>query len=264
MLLYNQEKYQIPKRTKELRGQLYGYLYRMCDTITIESAQDIDPNRILVFSHPFEDWIFDYLREHPQQRFFHIDNGYIGNHRHKTPWYYRISYNSLQNTVVNSPDDTRTEFLELDEKIWRDWSDSGEYNLLVLPNQSNIFRYLGEDYTSWREKTIAHYQSLDIPLIIREKEGKRRQRYESIMELVEKSKKVIVYHSMTAVEALCMGKPVEVLGQSAVEHWNNQFGFDRTELLRHIAWSQFDRHDFESGLAWRLSFDYQVNRVDNK
>ena len=29
--------------------------------------------------------------------FFYIDNGYIGNHRYKKPWYYRISYNCLQN-----------------------------------------------------------------------------------------------------------------------------------------------------------------------
>ena len=72
------------------------------------------------------------------------------------------------------------------------------------------------------------------------------------------AKKVITYHSMAAVEALCLGKPIEILGQSAVEHWQNQHGFDRKFMLEHIAWSQFSRAEYQDGTAWKCTFKYQV------
>ena len=78
------------------------------------------------------------------------------------------------------------------------------------------------------------------------------------MELLRKAKKVITYHSMAAVEALCLGKPIEILGQSAVQHWQNKINFNRDEMLEHIAWSQFDRSAYQSGTAWRCTFEYQV------
>jgi predicted nuclease with RNAse H fold len=105
---------------------------------------------------------------------------------------------------------------------------------------------------------VRHYDSLPEKLIIREKEGKRRQRFESILPLMTNAKKVITYHSMAVVEALCLGKRIEVLGQSAVQHWQGQFGFDRNEMLEHIAHSQFKRDEFASGLAWDITFKYQV------
>lgn len=261
MLHYRDAKFQIPKRCIELRGQLFGFLVRMCDTKIIEKPEDIEEDRFLCFSHPFENWVFEHLIKNRKQKFFHLDNGYIGNHRHKTPWYYRVSYNSLQNTKVRKPPHSRREFIEIDEHLWKPWAkkNSGEYNLLVLPQESNIFRYLGENYHQWRENTIKKYEAEDVPLVIREKIGKRAQRFVEIPKLIKKAKKVIVYHSMTAVEAICMGKPIEVLGQSAVQHWQGQHGFDREEMLEHIAWSQFDRSNFESGFAWDHTFRYQVN-----
>ena len=65
---------------------------------------------------------------------------------------------------------------------------------------------------------------------------------------------------MAAVESLCLGKPIEILGQSVVQHWQNQFGFKREEMLEHIAWSQFSRDEYENGTAWRCTFDYQVEQ----
>ena len=75
-----------------------------------------------------------------------------------------------------------------------------------------------------------------------------------------RAKKVITYHSMAVVEALCLGKPIEVLGQSAVQHWQKQYGFDRTEMLEHIAYSQFKRDEFANGDAWAITFKYQVEQ----
>lgn len=254
-------KFQVPTNTKQVRGQVTGYLFRKFDCIEIENKDQIEDDRYLVFSHPFDDWVLDAITENKNLNFFHIDNGYIGNSRHKTPWYYRITYNDMQNVNVKSIPFSRLDKLEIDENLWNDaWSTEGEYNLLVMPNQSNIFKYLGQDYEQWRAKTIAHYESLHVPLIVREKEGKRRERFESIVPLMQNAQKVITYHSMAVVEALCLGKPIEVLGQSAVQHWQNKTGFDRNEMLEHIAWSQFSRSEFGSGIAWERTFEYQVNK----
>ena len=256
-----QYKFQIPKNSKELRGQLFSDLYKNYDTITIERPEDIELDRYLAFSHPFDDWIFDTISRDRRINFFHLDNGYIGNHNHKTPEYYRVSYNSLQNTKVQKPvGKSRIQNLEIDDNLWKDWNEEGEYNLLVMPNNSNIFKYLGEDYSTWRTNTVRHYDSLSEKLIIREKEGKRRQRFQEILPMMLNAKKVITYHSMAVVEALCLGKPIEVLGQSAVQHWQGQFGFDRDPMLEHIAHSQFSRKEYEDGTAWEITFKYQVEQ----
>jgi len=254
-------KFQVPTNTKKVRGQVTGYLFRKFDCIEIENKDQIEEDRYLVFSHPFDDWVLDTITKNKNLNFFHIDNGYIGNSRHKTPWYYRITYNDMQNVNVQSTPFSRLDKLEIDDNLWSDkWTPNGDYNLLVMPNQSNIFKYLGDDYEQWRSKTIAYYKSLDVPLIIREKEGKRKQRFESIVPLMKNAQKVITYHSMAAVEALCIGKTIEILGQSAVQHWQNKTEFDRNEMLEHIAWSQFSRSEFGSGIAWERTFEYQVEK----
>lgn len=255
-------KFQVPENSRKLRGQLFTHLYRLCDVKTISGPEEIEKDRYLAFSHPFDDWVFDAIIKDKKINFFHIDNGYIGNHRHKTPWHYRISYNSLQNTTVKKVSHSRINLLEIDDKLWSDdWNLDGDYNLIVLPNQSNIFKYLGEDYDSWKQKTLDYYNSLDVPLVVREKgKKKRRKRYEEILPMMSNSKKVITYHSMAAVEALCLGKPIEILGQSAVQHWQNKTNFNRKEMLEHIAWSQFNRDEYTNGIAWDLTFEYQVNR----
>ena len=253
-----QYKFQVPINSKQLRGQLFQYLYKSCDVKTIECAEDLEEDRLLAFSHPFDNWVFEAITKNKNINFFHIDNGYIGNHNYKKPWYYRISYNSLQNTKVKPIQYSRKDLLEVDKSLWSEWNEKGNYNLLVMPNPSNIFKYLGKDYTTWRRDTVKYYEGLKVPVKIREKEGKRRARFQSILPLMRDAKKVITHHSMAAVEALCLGKPIEILGESAVQHWQGQFGFDRTQMLEHIAWSQFSREEFQDGLAWKCTFKYQV------
>ena len=54
-----------------------------------------------------------------------------------------------------------------------------------------------------------------------------------------------------------LGKPIEILGESSVQHWQNQTNFDRQEMLEHIAHSQFNRDEFADGTAWRVTMQYQ-------
>ena len=70
----HQYKFQIPKGSKELRGQLFSYLYKHCDVKTIERPEEIEKDRYLAFSHPFDDWVFDAIRRDPSINFFHLDN----------------------------------------------------------------------------------------------------------------------------------------------------------------------------------------------
>ena len=80
---------------------------------------------------------------------------------------------------------------------------------------------------------------------------------------------------MAAVESLCLGKPIEILGQSVVQHWQNQFGFKREEMLEHIAWSQFifssdfkriteDRFQFFTHLTTRIPRADQPRRQNRR
>ena len=135
-------KFQVPENSKKLRGQLFTFLYANCDVKTITKSTEIEKNRILAFSHPFDDWVFDAITKDKDINFFHLDNGYIGNKLHKRPMYYRVSYNSLQNIKVKPHKSSRKHLLEIDKDLWADWDSGGDYNLLVMPNQSNIFKYM--------------------------------------------------------------------------------------------------------------------------
>ena len=56
-------KFQIPENSRKLRGQLFTFLYTNCDVKTISSPKEIEQDRYLVFSHPFDDWVFDCIIE---------------------------------------------------------------------------------------------------------------------------------------------------------------------------------------------------------
>ena len=126
---------------------------------------------------------------------------------------------------------------------------------MPLPNK--LFTWFGKDYNTWREQVLAEYPHA----LVRDKPGgraSRQQRFQDIVPLISSSRKVITHHSMAAVEALCLGKPVEILGESAVEHWQNKTNFDRTDMLEHIAHSQFSRDEFRDGTAWHVTMEYQL------
>ena len=248
-------KLQIPAESIRIREQLFGYLLANYDCKIIKDSSDIEVERTLVFSAPFDNYLQQAIKTH-NINFFYIDNGYIGNHNYKKPWYYRISYNSLQNTRVGTFGTSRIHTLELDDR-WEDWNTDGDYDLLVMPLPNKLFTWFGKDYDTWREQVLAEYPHA----LVRDKPGgraSRQQRFQDIVPLIQNSRKVITHHSMAAVEALCLGKPVEILGESAVQHWQDKTNFDRTDMLEHIAHSQFSRDEFRDGTAWHVTMEYQL------
>ena len=254
-------KLQIPAESIRIREQLFGYLLANYDCKIIKDSSDIEVERTLVFSAPFDNYLQQAIKQH-SINFFYIDNGYIGNHNYKKPWYYRVSYNQLQNTRIGQFGNSRIHTLELDGR-YEDWNADGDYNLLVMPLPNKLFSWFGKDYEAWRVETIQHYENQDTYCKVRDKPGgraSRQERFRDILPLIRGAKKVITHHSMAAVEALCLGKPIEILGESAVEHWQNQTNFDRQEMLEHIAHSQFSRDEFADGTAWQVTMDYQLHK----
>jgi hypothetical protein len=254
-------KLQIPAESIRIREQLFGYLLANYDCKIIKDSSDIEVERTLVFSAPFDNYLQQAIKQ-LSINFFYIDNGYIGNHNYKKPWYYRVSYNQLQNTRIGQFGNSRIHTLELDGR-YEDWNADGEYNLLVMPLPNKLFSWFGKDYEAWRAETIQHYLNQDTYCVVRDKPGgraSRQERFRDILPLIRGAKKVITHHSMAAVEALCLGKPIEILGESAVQHWQNQVNFNRQEMLEHIAHSQFSRDEFADGTAWQVTMDYQFYR----
>jgi len=252
-------KLQIPAETQRRRGQYFPYLLNNFDCIIINDETEVDPDRTVVWGTPFDNYVHQAIKKY-KLNYFYMDNGYIGNWNYKKPWYVRICYNNLQNAKLGTPGKSRIHTLELDG-WYEDWNSDGEYNLFMTPLDNKFFSWFNRDYTLWRAETIARLESTGIPLVVRDKPGgraSRSHRFTELPDLIRKAKKVITHHSIGAVEAMLLGKPVEILGVSAVQHWQNKFGFDRTPMLEHIAHCQFSRDELEDGTAWKVTFDYQL------
>jgi len=243
-------KFQILKSTDESRGYLLTFVKHNYD-YKIVTKDTIEDERILIFSNPIVDG-FEVLKQHPNLKYLYIDNGYLGNHLKKRPNYYRISYNSLQNSDIKPVLFSRANKIPFGT---RPWSSNGNYNLLVCPGKTSpVWSFTNTNYSEWKQEMIDKFDNLKI----REKEGPRYPRFKTLWEDIADAKKVIVYHSMTAVEAMMLGKEVHVSGHSAVELYSNKYNYNRQPVIEHIAWSQFSRDEFLDGTAWQLTYEYQM------
>lgn len=254
-------KFQITERCLNSRGQLFNFLQKNFDVKIISHADEVSLDRIFLICHPIDIWILDVVKKY-NLNFFTFDNGYIGNHRYKKCNYYRISYNSFQNTTVKSVDYSRIDTLEIDNTIWREWNTSGDYELVVLPKKQHynkLFYFMDIDFPKWLDDSITFYKNRPDTIVRLKPLQKRKFRYNDIFDLISNSSKVITFHSMAAVEAICLGKPVQILGESVVSEWSNKDNVNRDEVLEHISWSQFSREEFDNGVAWDCTFKYQIN-----
>lgn len=243
-------KFQILKSTEESRGYLLRFVKRNFDCKVV-TKDKIEQDRILIFSNPIIDG-FDVLKKYPELDYLYIDNGYLGNHLEKRPMYYRMSYNSLQNANIKPVPYSRSNTIQFKTQPW---SSKGDYNLLVCPGEkSPVWDYTNNNYHEWKERMVEKFDNLKI----REKTGPRFPRFKTLWEDIADAKRVIVYHSMTAVEAMMMGKEVHVSGHSAMELYSDKYNYNREPLIEHIAWSQFSREEFFDGTAWNLTYEYQM------
>lgn len=243
-------KFQILKSTDESRGYLLRFVKRNYD-YKIVTKETVEDERILIFSHPISEG-FEVLKQNPNLNYLYIDNGYLGNHLEKRPNYYRISYNSLQNPNIKPVLFSRKETIPFQIKPW---NTLGEYTLLVCPGKTSpVWNFTNTNYEIWKEQMISKFNNIKV----REKEGPRFPRFKTLWEDIDQAKEVVVYHSMTAVEAMMLGKRVHVSGHSAIELYSDKYNYNREPVIEHIAWSQFSREEFENGTAWKLTYEYQI------
>ena len=67
-------KLQIPAESIRIREQLFSYLLENYDCKVISNTQDIELERTLVFSAPFDNYLQQAIKQH-KINFFYIDNG---------------------------------------------------------------------------------------------------------------------------------------------------------------------------------------------
>jgi len=192
--------------------------------------------------------------------FYYIDNGYFGNLRTKT--YFRIIKNHVHDIrdVVDRPGD-RLAQCELQLKKLT----PGRKILLAPPSLKSLTMW-NMTPEQWIEDTVTEIKKhSDRPIEIRFKRPRGDRLKENTMEeaLADDVHCLITYNSVSAVEAVMLGKPAFVLGPNAARAVSNTdlsmlenpkfpTADERDAWLRHLSYSQFTFAEMSSGYAWKI------------
>lgn len=192
--------------------------------------------------------------------FYYIDNGYIGNGQAKT--YFRIIKNHVHDirAIIERPGDRLARCsIRLKPKS------SGSKILIAPPSQKSLSLW-GMDPEVWVAETVAHLrQHTDRPIEIRLKRSRAERMTENTMEeaLADDVYCLVTYNSVSAVEAVMLGKPAITLGPNAATVVSNsqisdveKLSFPDDDLrqawLRHLSYSQFTFTEMSDGTAWKI------------
>jgi hypothetical protein len=195
-------------------------------------------------------------------KFYNLDSGYFGNKKTKT--IFRLSVNNFQNVnpIVDRPAD-RWERLALDQYSFEQGS-----SIVIVPPDRKIVNTLGlgsED--KWINDTVLKIKSFtDREIKIRKRPEPRADRVvlNTFKDFIKDDTFCVVgYSSNALVEAAMHDLPVISLGHSATKSLYNYqlqdiekikpaYLSDKQAWLNHLAYSQFTREEFTSGLAWEL------------
>jgi hypothetical protein len=195
-------------------------------------------------------------------KFYNLDSGYFGNKKKKT--IFRLSVNNFQNVnpIIDRPSD-RWEKLNLDYHSFKQGS-----SIVIVPPDRKIVNTLelgSED--QWIDETVLKIKSFtDRPIKIRKRPEPRTDRIVSntFKDFIKNDTFCVVgYSSNALVEAAMHDIPVISLGHSAtkslytyqledIEKIKPAYPSDKQAWLNHLAYSQFNREELLSGLAWEL------------
>lgn len=191
--------------------------------------------------------------------FYYIDNGYFGNQGHKT--YFRIIQNNVHDIRPVIPRERdRLNRCNLQIKPFT----PGKKILLAPPSQKS-FSLWGIDQDQWIAETVAKIkQHTNRPIEIRLKRIREERLRENTMEeALQDAHCLVTYNSVSAVEAIMLGKPAFTLGPNAAVHVSLQdlskietpripTEDEREAWLRHLSYSQFTFTEMTDGTAWRI------------
>jgi hypothetical protein len=205
----------------------------------------------------FTPWIRQAMDE--GRTFYYIDNAYFGNHDRKN--YFRMIKNHVHDTrpVISRPRD-RLDQLNITIKPFQPGR-----KILLAPPSAKSFVLWNIDQDQWIQETIAEIQKhTDRPIEVRVKRKREdRMKSNTMEEALEDAHCLVTYNSVSAVEALMLGKPAITLGPNAagvlslhdlslIEKPYIPTEDEREAWLRHLSYSQFNFTEMSDGTAWRI------------
>jgi hypothetical protein len=192
--------------------------------------------------------------------FYYIDNGYIGNVDRKI--HFRIIKDHVHDIrpIIERPRD------RLDQLLFTMKKFTPGSKILVAPPSEKSFSLWNIDQQQWIDETIAEIKRhTDRPTEIRLKRTRDDRMRENTMEeaLADDVHCLVTYNSVSACEAIMLGKPAITLGPNAagvvssqtlseIENPRIPTEDEREAWLRHLSYSQFTFTEMSDGTAWRI------------
>lgn len=192
--------------------------------------------------------------------FYYIDNGYFGNHGRKN--FFRIIRNNVHDVrdIIERPSDR----LDLCHVQLKNFTPGRK--ILLAPPSVKSFTMWDIDQEQWIADTIAEIKKhTDRPIEVRQKRPRNdRMAVDTMEEALDNDVHCLVtYNSVSAVEAVMLGKPAITLGPNAagvvcsnsLSEIENPYipSYDeRDAWLRHLSYCQFTFTEMSDGTAWRI------------
>jgi len=193
--------------------------------------------------------------------FFYIDNGYLGNDQRKIR--FRIIKNQVHDIrpIIPRKRDRLDNCIGVKLKSF-----TPGRKILIAPPSEKSFTIWNINQERWISETMAEIQRYtDRPIEIRLKRSRHERFKENTMEeaLADDVHCLITYNSVSAVEAVMLGKPAITLGPNAagvlcsqslseIENPRIPTYDEREAWLRHLSYSQFTFAEMSNGTAWRI------------
>jgi hypothetical protein len=144
--------------------------------------------------------------------------------------------------------------------------------VLIAPPSVKSFSLWNIDQEHWIAETIKSIkQHTDRPIEIRLKRTRDDRMKENTMEeaLADDVHCLVTYNSVSAVEAIMLGKPAFTLGPNAagvlslddlskIEVPRIPTEDEREAWLRHLSYSQFTFTEMSDGTAWQILNNYDT------
>jgi hypothetical protein len=198
----------------------------------------------------------------------YIGRGYLGNHIGKGRWWWRYSINSWANTQLMPIPYSRWKLTELPKHPWKVKTIK---NILLCPSKMTGHVWGSNQNGNWTDQLMDKFPGATIR--IRAKERKSKLRWATLWSDLDWADLVIAQSSAITCEAFWYGKkvislepcPTWAAGRTFLDNWQDPTEpAGREQWHEHLAWSQFSRNEWETGIAFDLIEKYLGPVMDYK
>jgi len=190
----------------------------------------------------------------------YIGRGYLGNHIGKGRWWWRYSINGWANTQLMPVPYSRWDLLELPKHPWKVKTIK---NILLCPSKMTGHVWGSNQNGNWTDQLIDKFPGATIR--IRAKERKSKLRWATLWSDLDWADLVIAQSSAITCEAFWYGKkvislepcPTWAAGRTFLDNWQDPTEpAGRDQWHEHLAWSQFSKDEWATGIALELIEQY--------